>query len=194
MSHISESCHTWMSHVTLCDMESDWVTAPIRPTHYFSAQMFEFVCQKRSIYEKRPGKETQVHVKSDQFIAFERKYLNSSQHIDRRAISDCAIWLIHMWYGSSCHSHVSHIAHMPHMHRVISHVNTIWLTWLIRSLEWCHASQINESCHKYTSHVTHEWDTSHVNEKCHAWISHVTHEWFMAHMKESCHTHDQYWV
>jgi len=71
--------------------------------------------------------------------------------------------------------------------------------------EWV-TSHINESCHKWMSHVTYEWDVSymkvshriwmghvtyewgmsHMNESCHIWMSHVTYEWFVSLMKESC--------
>ena len=47
---------------------------------------------------------------------------------------------------------------------------------------------MNESCHTWMSHVTHEWVMSHMHESCHTWMSHVTHEWVMSHMNESCHT------
>jgi len=33
---------------------------------------------------------------------------------------------------------------------------------------------MNESCHTWMSHVTHEWVMSHMNESCHTWMSHVT--------------------
>jgi len=67
---------------------------------------------------------------------------------------------------------------------------------------------MNESCHTWMSHFTHEWvmshmdeschtwmwqhsleaATRHINGSCHTWMSHVTHEWVMSHMNESCHT------
>jgi len=47
---------------------------------------------------------------------------------------------------------------------------------------------MNESCHTWMSHVTHEWVMSHMNESCHTRMSHVTYEWVMSHKNESCHT------
>jgi len=46
-------------------------------------------------------------------------------------------------------------------------------------------SHMNESCHTWMRHVTHEWVMSHMNEACHTWMSHVTskrvtHEWVMS--------------
>jgi len=38
---------------------------------------------------------------------------------------------------------------------------------------------MNESCHTWMSHVTHEWIMSHMNESCHTWMNHVTHEWVL---------------
>jgi len=45
-------------------------------------------------------------------------------------------------------------------------------------------SHMNESCHKWMSHVTYEWVMSQMNESCHIWMSHVTYEWFMSRRKE----------
>jgi len=79
-------------------------------------------------------------------------------------------------------------------------------------------SHMNESCHTWMSHVTHEWVMSqawichvtHMKESCHTWIqmlrfvrwlSHransewvMSHTWMshVTHMNESCHTHE--WV
>jgi len=36
---------------------------------------------------------------------------------------------------------------------------------------------MNESCHTWMSHVTHEWVMLHINKSCHTWMNHVTHEW-----------------
>ena len=45
-------------------------------------------------------------------------------------------------------------------------------------------SHMNESCHLWMSHVTHEWVMSYMNESCDIWMSHVTR------MNESCHIHE----
>ena len=94
-----------------------------------------------------------------------------------------------------------------------------YVTWLIRMwhdsfndnitrLSWqekdgpCQENRImlsmNESCHIYTSHVTHEWVMSHMDESWHVWMSHVTYEWVISQMNMSCHiwmSHGTYgWV
>jgi len=65
------------------------------------------------------------------------------------------------------------------------------VSWLkVSYFEWRSSRSRNESSH------THEWvlsnvmmrDVTHMNESCHTWMSHVTHEWVMSHMNESCHT------
>ena len=78
----------------------------------------------------------------------------------------------------------------------MSHVNEschIWRSHVTH--EWV-MSHMNETCHTYMevmtevgtiSHVTCKWVTSHMNESCHIWMSHVTYEWVRSHMNESCH-------
>jgi len=99
-----------------------------------------------------------------------------------------------LWPQQKPRCSCSHGWVMAHMHQ--SRMNESCHTWMSHlTHEWV-MSHMNESCHTWMSlvthgtyaSVTHEWVMSHMNESCHTWMSHVTHEWVMSHMNESCHT------
>ena len=68
-----------------------------------------------------------------------------------------------MWRGL-----ITHIKMSCHIKKNVTYVNESRI-------------HMNESCHTWMSHVTHEWVMSHMNKSCHTWMSHVTHEWVMSH-------------
>jgi len=47
--------------------------------------------------------------------------------------------------------------------------------------------RMNEWCHTWLSHVTHEWVMLRMNASCHICMSHVTYEWVMSHMSGISH-------
>jgi len=87
-------------------------------------------------------------------------------------------WLMHMWHDSF----ICDMCNLCH----IKHVNSdIWHTLHMSSTEWV-MSHMNESCHIWMSHVTHEWGMSDMNE----FICDMTHVWYDMHY--TCHIHIKY--
>jgi len=131
----------------------------------------------------------------------------------------CHKWMSHVTHGADVRvishmfmNHVTHLNDSCHAYEwVMSHV------WMSNGthVNKSHIANKNESC------LTYDWVMSHMNESCHTWMSHATHEtwrWSMwksgggrglqsqyalrirtclthkpviSHMNESCHTYER---
>jgi len=157
ISHVNESCHMWMSHITYAGaMSPMWMSHVIY--EWVMSHMHEscHICMSHDTYARAMS------------------HMNKS----------CHVWMSHVtceWVMShvdeSCHMCMSHVTFVNEpCHIWMSHVTYEWVM-----------SHMHESYHMWMSHVTCEWVMSHMHESCHTCISHITCEWVMSHMKESSH-------
>jgi len=159
MSHMNESCHIWMSHVTY-----EWVMSHMNES---SIAVCIFKCHAFHIYNCR----ALLKIKYQWWLF---KFPFSGERL-------CHTWMRHVthWWGTlhmngACHIWMSHVTYesvIAHHYIVLSHLTLRWVM-----------SHMNEACHIWMRHVTYEWVMSHIwmshvtlmNEACHIWMSHVT--------------------
>jgi len=98
----------------------------------------------------------------------------------------CHIWMNHVTHmNESCHPYEWIMSYQvaasrrarrlqclseSQSPRAYSDAGTIY-EWVMSPICLRHDTYINESCHTWMSHVTHEWVMSHMNESCHTWKS-----------------------
>ena len=214
MSHVNESCHTWISHVIYGRVMSHVnESCHIRLSH----STHEWVTSHRCIYHVRAGASTHFPRRFlcyDTVDTFEKgmSHINRSCHSEMschtwtssvayewvlsRVTETCSIWTSRVTHTFICHVRAGALTHVSWLCTcgwVISHLNGV-------------ISHMNESCRIWMSHVTYDWVALHMNESRNIYMymsrasrcfstffmvmymcmSHVTSEWVMSHMNESC--------
>jgi len=209
-SHINDSRHTWMSHVSHGTLRK-WVTAHLnescesRHTSYVSHGTLEWVMTHSIMTHSRVPWLIQVwraaciRVSHDSFTC-------AVTPMNRGTL----VWVM-------LHVNVTQVVFDVHLHGgmtsfvcVTLHINEsrhLWIRYV--PCKWV-MSHVNASCHIRMLDLPYEWVMSHINEmlhmneSCHIsmmshsnalcpiWMSHVMYEWVMSHMNQSCRTdHDR---
>ena len=148
MSHINESCPTWMSHVPY-----EWSTS------------FKGVGCERMWMSHVPCEGVMSLInESHEWVM---PYMNKSSPIWMRHVP--YEWIMsHM--NESCHIWMSQalyeINHVPY-EWFMSYMNELFLIWMSHFHNAWVMSHMNESCHIWMSHVTYERVMSHTNASYH---------------------------
>jgi len=170
MSHMTESCHIWLSHVTY-----EWVMSHMNESWHIC--MGHVACEWVMSHLKGP-----LMSVSSSVVALPKVKNESRERV-----------MAHM------HNHVTCERVMSHMngswHICMSHVTYEWVMSRLKGPLMCVAvsvvalpkmrndscervmAHVHESCHIWMSHVTH------MNESCHICMRHVAYDWVMSRMK-----------
>ena len=156
MSHMNESCHIWMSHVTY-----EWVMSHMNGSCH--------IWMSHVIHEWVMSHNQPCHI----WMSRVTYGVASISRIDKILGLFCKRARLKRRYSAK--ETYNFIDPNDRSHPTGRYVACEWVM-----------SHMNESCHTWMSHVTCEWVMSHMNESCHLSMSHVTYEWVMLHMNESC--------
>jgi len=198
MSHVNESCHICLSHVTYeyTHMWHDsftWVTSRTWVTHVTYVSHVTTWVSSRLNESRHIWMRWRLHVTYEWVTMWYTEWVIHMWH-------DSLTWLIHMWRDSP-KSDMTHLVIWCGLEGI-----QIWVrhdpTHLCISDSWLTCFQGTHpldciSSRAYVTWLTHEWHDSvtwHGLERIHIWVrhdlihrvSHVTYEWVTSRMNESC--------
>jgi len=153
---VNESCHVWMSHVTLNESCYVWKSHITLVNEWCHVWMSHVTFMNESCHEWM-------------------------SHVTRMNKEACHTYESGMW--RSCMRYATHMNASCHTHkRVMSHIWTSHDAPLLRlMIDTCHTYSINESWHMYKKVISH---ISKVTS--HMWMRHVTRAHAACHTYEWC--------
>jgi len=171
VSHSNATCHIWMPHATC-----KFTKSHISETYYiWISQMYDWVMS-----HSNASNHTWIHTR--RIYDWVMAHMNES----------CHIRMSHVTYGWGM-SHMNRSRHIllqrGHIYPCKGGVRGIW------SVAYYESSLMNESCHRWMSHVTYirvkaaceAYGVSHINKSYYIWMSHIAHEGVVSHSNASCH-------